>query len=54
MHLDGTFGTIWCRNMAGEGISFKWKSEQHAKLYVQLVFQVAAFDFFALGIHCIY
>jgi len=31
--------------MAGEGTFFKWKSNQLAELYVQLVFQVTVFDF---------
>jgi len=47
MHLNGTFGTIQGRNMAGDGTFLIWKSKQHAKLYVRLVFQVPLLDFFS-------
>jgi len=45
MHSNGTSGTIWSRNMAGDGIFLKWKSKQLVKLYDHLVFLVAVFDF---------
>jgi len=38
--------------MAGEGTFLKWKSKQHAKLYVLLFFRVSFFSFFSIGINC--
>jgi len=38
--------------MAGEGTFLKWDSKQHAKLYLQLVFQVSLISFCPIGALC--